>query len=81
MALPDEPPTDELTQYILATYAGIARGRQYMPVFGGRPMPMAIGAREINDWLAGHPSPMERRELDACVFALDAMERVSAAEG
>jgi hypothetical protein len=29
----------------------------------------------VDEWLYAHPSPLERDELDACIFALDALER------
>lgn len=74
--MPDEPPVDEVTRYVLRTYAGIARGRRYLqPAMGGKPMPLPISAREVDDWLAGHPLAMDRNELDAAVFALDALDR------
>lgn len=35
--------------------------------------PLPLSAREISDWLDSHPSPMPRDEIDAVMFALDAV--------
>jgi hypothetical protein len=33
--------------------------------------PLPLSARQINDWLAGHPSPLPREMIDEVVYALD----------
>lgn len=35
--------------------------------------PLPLSAREISDWVESHPAPMTRDELDAVMFALDAV--------
>ncbi|CAN2967439.1 hypothetical protein [Pseudomonas fluorescens] len=35
--------------------------------------PLPLSAREISDWLDSHPSPLSRDEVDAVMFALDAV--------
>lgn len=76
--MPDEPPEDEVTRHVLNVYSGVTRGRRYLPVMQGKPIPLPIGGREVDEWLHGHPSPLDRDELDACVFALDEAEREAA---
>ncbi|WP_346428712.1 MULTISPECIES: hypothetical protein [Pseudomonas fluorescens group] len=35
--------------------------------------PLPLSAREISDWLDSHPAPLPRDEIDAVMFALDAV--------
>lgn len=70
MAVPDEPPTDAITAYMLNTFRNVCRGRRVLATMNGA-HPMPLSAREISDWLEAHPSPMPRHEVDEVMFALD----------
>ncbi len=70
MSVPDEPPQDPITAYLLNTYRGVCRGRRYISGMGGV-FPMPLSAREISDWLDARPSPIPREEVDEVVFELD----------
>ncbi len=70
MDVPDEPPQDPITAYMLNTFRGVCRGRRYISGMGGV-FPMPLSAREISDWLEAHPSPMSRDEIDVVLFELD----------
>ncbi|PMU87066.1 hypothetical protein C1Y30_23195 [Pseudomonas sp. GW704-F3] len=68
--LPDEPPNDPITAYLLSAFRSITRGRRFLATMAGA-FPLPLSAREISDWLDSHPSPMTRDEVDAVMFALD----------
>ncbi|MCI3945550.1 hypothetical protein K0038_02592 [Pseudomonas syringae] len=70
MTVPDEPPQDSITAYLLNTFRGVCRGRRYISGMGGV-FPMPLSAREISDWLDARPSPIPREEVDEVVFELD----------
>ncbi|MCO8166831.1 hypothetical protein NJC40_03440 [Pseudomonas sp. 21LCFQ02] len=70
MAVPDEPELDPVTAYLLNVFRNVCRGRQYIASVSGA-FPMRLGYREINDFLAAHPSPLPRHFVDEVVFALD----------
>ncbi|MGE1156746.1 hypothetical protein [Pseudomonas kitaguniensis] len=70
MSVPNEPPQDPITAYLLNTYRGVCRGRRYISGMGGV-FPMPLSAREISDWLDARPSPIPREEVDEVVFELD----------
>lgn len=70
MSVPDEPPQDPLTAYLLNTFRNVCRGRRYISGMGGV-FPMPLSAREITDWLDAHPSPLHREEIDLVLFELD----------
>lgn len=49
----------------------VSRSRQYViGVHGGVPLPLSVA--DITAVLEAHPSPLQREELDMCLFALDA---------
>ncbi len=70
MSVPDEPPQDPLTAYLLNTFRNVCRGRRYISGMGGV-FPMPLSAREITDWIDAHPSPIPRDEIDSVLFELD----------
>ncbi|WP_057978837.1 hypothetical protein [Pseudomonas lactis] len=70
--LPDEPPNDPITAYLLNTFRNVARGRRFLSTMAGA-FPLPLSAREISDWLDSHPAPLPRDEIDAVMFALDAV--------
>lgn len=70
MTVPDEPPQDAITAYLLSTFRGVCRGRRYISGMGGV-FPMPLSAREISDWLDARPSPIPREEVDDVIFELD----------
>jgi hypothetical protein len=72
MAVPDEPETDPMTEYLLSTFRNITRGRRFISTMAGA-FPLPLSAREISDWLEAHPPAMPRREIDEVVYTLDAM--------
>lgn len=48
-----------------------SRSRQYViGLNGGVPLPLSVA--DITAVLEAHPSPLQREELDMCIFALDA---------
>lgn len=71
MAVPDEPPTDPLTNYLLNTFRNVSRARRFITGMAGA-FPLPLSAREINDWLEAYPAPLPRRHIDEVIFALDA---------
>ncbi|HDS1692196.1 TPA: hypothetical protein QEM72_002700 [Pseudomonas putida] len=70
MPFPEEPERDTITAYLLNVFRNVCRGRQYLTSMAGA-HPMRLGYREINDFLAAHPSPLPRHFVDEVVFALD----------
>ncbi|UAW53954.1 hypothetical protein QIT82_gp84 [Pseudomonas phage psageK9] len=70
MDVPDEPPQDPITAYLLNTFRNVCRGRRYISGMGGV-FPMPLSAREITDWIESHPSPIHREEIDLVLFELD----------
>lgn len=72
MAVPDEPETDPMTDYLLNTFRSITRGRRFISSMAGA-FPLPLSAREISDWLEAHPPVMPRREIDEVVYTLDAL--------
>jgi hypothetical protein len=70
MQVPDEPPRDPLTAYLLNAFRNICRGRRYLSTMAGA-HPLRLSAREINDWIEAHPVPLPRHYVDEVVFALD----------
>lgn len=72
MAVPDEPETDPMTNYLLSTFRNITRGRRFLSTMTGS-FPLPLSAREISDWLEAHPPAMPRTEIDEVVFTLDAL--------
>lgn len=72
LAVPDEPETDPITDYLLNTFRNIARGRRFITSMAGA-FPLPLAAREISDWLDAHPPAMSRREIDEVVYTLDAL--------
>jgi hypothetical protein len=72
MAVPDEPPSDTITAYLLNVFYNVCRGRRFVSTMAGA-FPLPLSAREISDWLEAHPSPLPRRHVDEVVFALDAL--------
>lgn len=72
MAVPDEPETDPMTDYLLNVFRNITRGRRFVSSMAGA-FPLPLSAREISDWLEAHPPAMPRAEIDEVVFTLDAM--------
>lgn len=72
MAVPDEPETDPMTDYLLSTFRNIARGRRFVSTMAGA-FPLPLSAREISDWLDAYPPAMPRSEIDAAVYTLDAL--------
>lgn len=74
--MPDEPPNDPITAYLLNLFRNICRGRRFASCMAGA-FPLPLAAREISDWLESHPSPLAREEVDDVVFALDAVCLIS----
>jgi hypothetical protein len=72
MAVPDEPETDPMTDYLLSTFRNITRGRRFVSSMAGA-FPLPLSAREISDWLEAHPPAMPRAEIDEVVYTLDAL--------
>lgn len=72
LAVPDEPETDPMTDYLLNTFRNITRGRRFIATMAGA-FPLPLSAREISDWLEAHPPAMPRAEIDEVVFTLDAL--------
>lgn len=72
MAVPDEPETDPMTNYLLSTFRNITRGRRFVSSMAGA-FPLPLSAREISDWLEAHPPALPRAEIDEVVFTLDAL--------
>lgn len=72
MAVPDEPETDTITDYLLNTFRNITRGRRFVSSMAGA-FPLPLSAREISDWLDAHPPAMPRSEIDEVVYTLDAL--------
>jgi hypothetical protein len=72
MAVPDEPETDPMTNYLLSTFRNITRGRRFISSAAGA-FPLPLSAREISDWLEAHPPAMPRSEIDEVVYTLDAL--------
>ncbi|RMV55444.1 hypothetical protein [Pseudomonas amygdali] len=72
MPVPDEPPQDPITAYLLNTFRGVCRGRRYISGMSGV-FPMPLSAREITDWIESHPSPIPREEIDLVLFELDSL--------
>lgn len=75
MTVPDEPPIDTITAYLLNMFRNVSRGRRYIAGMSGA-VPLPLSARQITDWLEAHPSPMPRTEIDDVIFALDALTLV-----
>lgn len=69
--MPDEPPYDPITAYLLNLFRNVCRGRRFVSSMAGS-FPLPLAAREISDWLESHPSPLSREEVDDVMFALDA---------
>ncbi|KRP80612.1 hypothetical protein TX25_29855 [Pseudomonas lactis] len=61
-----------MTAYLLNTFRNVARGRRFLSTMAGA-FPLPLSAREISDWLDSHPAPLPRDEIDAVMFALDAV--------
>lgn len=72
MAVPDEPETDPITDYLLSTFRNITRGRRFVSTMSGA-FPLPLSAREISDWLDAYPPAMPRSEIDEVVYTLDAL--------
>ena len=72
MAVPEEPPADTITSYLLNVFYNVCRGRRFVSTMNGA-FPLPLSAREISDWLEAHPSPLPRAHVDEVVFALDAL--------
>lgn len=49
----------------------VSRSRQYVIGLGGS-VPLPLSVVDITAVLEAHPSPLQREELDMCLFALDA---------
>jgi len=55
-----------------------ARARRYASVGGLQGMrlvPLPLTVKDITDTVEAHPSPLDRDELDPCLFALDGVDR------
>ena len=42
---------------------------------GMRLVPLPLTVKDITDTVEAHPSPLDRDELDPCLFALDGVDR------
>nr|WP_092280071.1 hypothetical protein [Pseudomonas prosekii] len=70
--VPEEPKTDSITAHLLNTFRSVTRGRRFLTTMVGA-FPLPLSGRDISDWLDSHPSPLSRDEIDAAMFALDAV--------
>lgn len=70
MTVPEEPPTDAITNHVIGVFYAANRARRYVASMGGA-VAMPLSSVEIGQAIAAYGSPLARHELDACVFALD----------
>lgn len=70
MPVPDETPTDPITDHIISMFWVAHRARRYLAGAGGA-VALPLSAIEINQVLNAYGSPLTRLELDACLSALD----------
>lgn len=70
MSVPDEPPSDPITDHTISVFYAANRARRYLAGAGGA-VAMPLSAVEIGHAVAAYGSPLARLELDACVLAMD----------
>ncbi|MFJ2549499.1 hypothetical protein ACIOVF_23975 [Pseudomonas sp. NPDC087612] len=75
--MPPAPEIDPVTDQLLDAYNAISRSRQYVGMMAA---PAPITAGMVSEYLALHPSAIDRAELEAAVFALDEEFRTNWAE-
>lgn len=75
--MPPAPEIDPVTDQLLDAYNAISRSRQYVGMMAA---PAPITAGMVSEYLARHPSAIDRDELEAVVFALDEEFRAKWAE-
>lgn len=74
--MPDEPPTDPITDHIISVYCAADRCRGVAVGMGGAvPLPLPLTTANITAVVEAYGTPLSRRELDAAVFAIDRLER------
>jgi len=70
MAVPEPAPTDPITDHVIGMFWAASRARRYVAgPRGGSALPLS--ALEIGQVVQAYGSPLARRELDACILALD----------
>lgn len=70
MPVPDETPTDPITDHIISMFWVAHSARRYLAgVSGAVALPLSVA--EINQVVSAYGSTLTRSELDACVVALD----------
>jgi len=74
--VPEEPENDDITRHIIEFFRLVNRSRQYVVGMKGA-VAMPLSVADINTVAAAYHSPLPRRELDACIFALDKEWRAS----
>ena len=70
MAVPEEAPTDPITDHVIGVFYAANRARRYLAGMGGA-VAMPLSAVEIGQVVGAYGSPLVRFELDACVLAMD----------
>ena len=70
MSVPDEPPTDAITDHIISVYCAADRGRRVVAGMGAA-VPLPLSVSDITAVVEVYGSPLPRRLLDAAVFGLD----------
>lgn len=72
--VPDEPPSDPITDHIISVYCAADRCRGVAVGMGGA-VPLPLTTANITAVVEAYRTPLSRRELDAAVFAIDRLER------
>lgn len=72
--MPDEPPTDPITDHVISVYCAVDRCRSVAVGMGGA-VPLPLTTANITAVVEAYGTPLSRRELDAAVFEIDRLER------
>jgi len=70
MSVPEEVPTDPITDHAIGVFYAANRARRYLAGMGGA-VAMPLSSVEIGQAVEAYGSPLPRFELDACVLKMD----------
>ncbi|OQV33847.1 hypothetical protein D0C27_09510 [Alcaligenes faecalis] len=72
--MPDEPPSDPITDHVIRVYCAADRCRSVIVGMGGA-VPLPLSTENISAVVQAYGTPLPRQELDMAVFELDRLER------
>ena len=70
MTVPEEAPTDPITDHVIGVFWAANRARRYLTGMGGA-VALPLSAVERGQVVDAYDSPLTRLELDACVLVMD----------